>query len=222
MSRIDAKVGDRNKTILADVEPELPLQAVTEAIVNVVCHRDYTSNGSVLVMLFKNRLEIWNPEQLPYGLTIEMLKTKHTSRPANPLLARPMYLYGSIEQVGTGTEMIVAKCIEQGLRSPDFEQDANFVVTFWRNDDNEDEIEKSAKRGSKKQKNSKKLGEKLGENRKEIVNIMQQTPYITIPNIVQKLGISETAVQNNIKKLKQLGIVSRNGSPKGGYWKVMK
>jgi len=97
MSRIDAKVGDRNKTILADVESEFPLQAVTEAIVNAVCHRDYTSNASVQVMLFKNRLEIWNPGQLPYGLTIEMLKTKHTSRPANPLLARPMYLYGSIE-----------------------------------------------------------------------------------------------------------------------------
>jgi predicted HTH transcriptional regulator len=58
MSRINAKVGDRDKSVLADVEPELPLQAVTEAIVNVVCHRDYTSNASVQVMLFKNRLEI--------------------------------------------------------------------------------------------------------------------------------------------------------------------
>jgi len=115
MSRIDAKVGDRDKTILADVESELPLQAVTEAIVNAVCHRDYTNNASVQVMLFKNRLEIWNPGQLPFGLTIEMLKTKHPSRPANPLLARPMYLYGSIEQVGTGTEMIVEECIAKGL-----------------------------------------------------------------------------------------------------------
>jgi len=98
------------------------------------CHRDYTSNASVQVMLFKNRLEIWNPGQLPYGLTIEMLKTEHPSRPANPLLARPMYLYGSIEQVGTGTEMIVEKCITQGLRSPDFKQDTDFITTSWRNE----------------------------------------------------------------------------------------
>jgi predicted HTH transcriptional regulator len=132
MSRINAKVSDRDKTVLADVELELPLQAVTEAIVNAVCHRDYTSNGSVQVMLFKDRLEIWNPGQLPYGLTVKMLKTRHPSRPANPLLARPMYLYGSIEQVGTGTEMIVEKCIEQGLRTPDFVQEENFVVTLWR------------------------------------------------------------------------------------------
>jgi predicted HTH transcriptional regulator len=115
MSRIDAKVSGRDKSVLADVESELPLLAVTEAIVNAVCHRDYTSNASVQVMLYKNRLEIWNPGQLPYGLTIEMLKTEHPSRPTNPLLARPMYLHGSIEQVGTGTEMIVEKCVEHGL-----------------------------------------------------------------------------------------------------------
>jgi predicted HTH transcriptional regulator len=78
MSRINAKVGDRDKSVLADVESELSLQAVTEAIVNAVCHRDYASNMSVQVMLFKNRLEIWNPGQLPYGLTTEMLKTQKT------------------------------------------------------------------------------------------------------------------------------------------------
>jgi len=132
MSRINAKVGSRDKSILADVEPELPLLAVTEAVVNAVCHRDYTSNASIQIMLFKNRLEIWNPGQLPYGLTVEMLKSHHTSQPANPLLARPMYLYGSIEQVGTGTEMIVEKCIESGLPSPDFQQSEIFKLTFWR------------------------------------------------------------------------------------------
>ncbi|MDR0306865.1 MAG: DUF4062 domain-containing protein [Chitinispirillales bacterium] len=132
MSRINAKVGDRDKSVLADVEPELPLPAVTEAIVNAVCHRDYTSNASVQVMLFKDRLEIWNPGQLPYGLTTEMLKTHHRSQPANLLLAVPMYLYGSIEQMGTGTEMIVRMCREHGLPTPEFQQSEIFQLTFWR------------------------------------------------------------------------------------------
>ena len=132
MSRVDAKVGGRDKTILADVELELPLQAVTEAIVNAVCHRDYTSNASVQVMLFRNRLEIWNPGQLPHGLTAEMLTSVHPSRPANPLLARPMYLYGSIEQMGTGTEMIVKKCRKHGLQLPEFKQSDVFKLIFWR------------------------------------------------------------------------------------------
>ncbi|KAA6320323.1 hypothetical protein EZS27_029892, partial [termite gut metagenome] len=56
MSRIDARVGTREKSTQVDVDYELPLDAVTEAIVNAVTHRDYTSNGSVQVMLFKNRL----------------------------------------------------------------------------------------------------------------------------------------------------------------------
>ena len=132
MSRIDATVGDRDKSFQADVTSELPLQAVTEAIVNAVCHRDYTSNASVQVMLFKNRLEIWNPGNLPYGLTIDMLKSHHTSMPSNPLLARPMYLFGSIEQMGTGTEMIINKCIEYGLPVPEFQQSEIFKLIIWR------------------------------------------------------------------------------------------
>lgn len=48
--------------------------------------------GSVQVMLFRDRLEIWNPGTLPLGWTIEKLKKLHTSVPANPLLAEPMYL----------------------------------------------------------------------------------------------------------------------------------
>jgi predicted HTH transcriptional regulator len=148
MSRIDATVSGRDTSVLADVTPEIPLQAVTEAVVNAICHRDYTSNGSVQVMLYKNRLEIWNPGQLPYGLTPALLKTKHKSLPLNPLIARPLYLYGSIEQVGTGTEMLVKKCVEQGLRAPDFESNTDFTVTFWRNEDIIDDSAPDTKRAN--------------------------------------------------------------------------
>ena len=100
--------------------PELPIDAVKEAIVNAVCHRDYTSNASVQVMLFRNRLEIWNPGTLPYGLTVQKLQGPHKSLPTNPLLADPMYWNGYIEKVGTGTEDIIRKCREYGLKTPEF------------------------------------------------------------------------------------------------------
>jgi len=32
------------------------------------------------------------------------------------------------------------------------------------------------------------------------------------------LGISTTAVENNIKKLKDIGMLERKGPAKGGYW----
>ena len=74
----------------APVAYELPRAAVAEAIVNAVAHRDYASNASVRVMLFSDRLEIWNPGELPVGLTPEQLRQPHASIPRNPLIADPL------------------------------------------------------------------------------------------------------------------------------------
>ena len=71
---------------------EIPREVVAEAIVNAVAHRDYTSNGSVQVMLFADRLEVWNPGGLPPSLTLEKLRHPHGSVPGNPQLAEPLYL----------------------------------------------------------------------------------------------------------------------------------
>ena len=46
---------------------------------NAVVHRDYMSTGSVQVMLFKDRLEVWNPGRLPKGMTVEKLAGEHAS-----------------------------------------------------------------------------------------------------------------------------------------------
>ena len=111
---------------------ELPAQAVREAIVNAVVHRDYTDNGCVQVMLFKDRLEVWNPGRLPHGMTIENLSGIHRSRPVNPVLANPVYLTGYIEQMGTGTTDILERCSKAGLRTPEFIQDDDFLTILWR------------------------------------------------------------------------------------------
>ncbi len=134
MSRIDNWTGTRAEGETAEVptEYELPYDAVKEAIVNAVCHRDYTSNASVQVMLFRNRLEVWNPGQLPYGLTVKKLLEPHKSLPANPLLADPMFWAGYIDKVGTGTEDIVNLCKGKGLKEPEYHQEEDFRVVIWR------------------------------------------------------------------------------------------
>ncbi len=131
-SRIDAGVGERIHSAAIDVEYELPLQAVREAIVNAVVHRDYMSTASVQVMLFRDRLEVWNPGGLPMGMTIEKLNEKHRSMPVNPTLAYPVYLAGYIEQLGTGTTDLIQRCENKGLRRPEFKQDNDFEITLWR------------------------------------------------------------------------------------------
>ena len=138
MSHIDARVGERTKSAQVDVTYELPVQAVTEAIVNAVIHRDYLSTGSVQVMLFRDRLEVWNPGRLPKGMTVKKLSGEHSSMPVNPLLAYPVYLAGYIEQVGTGTNEIIDRCVALGLRQPEFRQDEDFTMVMWRKGQDED------------------------------------------------------------------------------------
>jgi len=132
LSRIDVYVGDRSQSVEVEVKYEIPRSAITEAIVNAVAHRDYTSTGSVQIMLSRNRLEVWNPGQLPYHLTIEQLKKAHSSYPANPLLAEPMYLAGYIERMGTGIPDLIKACTNAGLKEPELIQNETFTTLIWR------------------------------------------------------------------------------------------
>jgi len=70
LAKINLAVGTRELSSQAPVAYEIPPEVIREAIVNAVAHRDYTSNGSVQVMLFSDRLEIWNPGTLPPSLTL--------------------------------------------------------------------------------------------------------------------------------------------------------
>lgn len=133
MSKIARTVGTRAAGPAAPVEYELPREAVAEAIVNAIAHRDYASNASVQVMLFADRLEIWNPGQLPAPLTIEKLSRPHASIPHNPLIAEPLFLARYIEKAGTGTLDMIALCKDAGLPPPQFRQDGGlFIQTLWR------------------------------------------------------------------------------------------
>ena len=123
-------VGTREKSAQAPVEYEIPRDVVAEAIVNAVAHRDYNSNGSVQVMLFTDRLEVWNPGTLPKALTLQDLRHPHSSIPGNPLLAEPLYLTKYIERMGTGTRDMIRKCVAAGLPEPEFALTDSFVTTI--------------------------------------------------------------------------------------------
>jgi predicted HTH transcriptional regulator len=128
LSKIDLWVGTRAESTQAPTKYEIPQEVVAEAIVNAVVHRDYTSNGSVQVMLFKDRLEIWNPGTLPPTLTLEKLRGPHASVPHNPLLAEPMYLTKYIERMGTGIRDMIRRCKAAGLAEPEIRLDGGFFV----------------------------------------------------------------------------------------------
>jgi len=133
LSKLDRAVGTRAQSNQAPEKYELPPGAVSEAIVNAIAHRDYASNASVQVMLFADRLEIWNPGELFPPLTTESLHRPHPSIPRNPLIAEPLFLTRYIERAGTGTLDMIALCREAGLRPPEFRQEQGHVIqTIWR------------------------------------------------------------------------------------------
>ncbi len=99
---------------------EIPEFAVHEAIVNAVAHRNYNTTSSVQVMVFLDRVEIWNAGTLPDTLKIEDLKKLHASHPPNTTLASVLYLANYIQQVGSGTTEMVRQCKKHGLPEPEF------------------------------------------------------------------------------------------------------
>ena len=133
MSKINRAVGTRAESNQAPVMYELPHLAVAEAIVNAITHRDYTSNASVQVMLFSDRLEVWNPGELPTALTIGELRLPHASIPRNPLIAEPMFLAHYAEKAGSGILDMFKLCAQANLPPPEFRQSGGqFIQTLNR------------------------------------------------------------------------------------------
>ncbi len=110
----------------------IPLAALREALVNALCHRDYSQQGAAISLaIFDDRLEIWSEGGLPFGLEPEALKREHASRPRNLLIADVFFRRGLIERWGRGTQVIVEECQRAGCSEPSYRVSGGcFVVTF--------------------------------------------------------------------------------------------
>ncbi len=63
--------------------------------------------------------------------------------------------------------------------------------------------------------------EKLTDNRVKIHREIHNNHKVTKKELEQAVGISVSAIDNNINILKDLGLLNREGSDKGGYWKII-
>ena len=113
---------------------ELPLDAVREAIVNAVTHRDYTLAGTdVEISLYRDRLEVISPGRLPNGVTVE--KMKEGLRAArNELLKEILRDYGYVEHFGMGVRnRIIESMRKHNGTEPDLiEEESRFIVRLWK------------------------------------------------------------------------------------------
>lgn len=133
MAKLTVAVGTRAAGSAAPVAYEIPREVIAEAVVNALAHRDYNSNAAVQVMLFADRLEVWNPGELPPNLTFARLRLEHASIPRNPLIAESLFWARYIEKLGTGTLDMIERCRKAGLPEPTFEQrGGTFAIVIWR------------------------------------------------------------------------------------------
>ncbi len=162
LSKISLSTGTRHSSNIVETQYEIPRSAISEAIINALAHRDYYSNASVQISVFKNRIEIENPGQLPREITIEDLKQTHASYPNNPLLAKCLFLAGAIESYGTGIADMIQDMINAGLPMPDFSSNQSFKVRLWKDIVKPEMIlQKEQDREQDREQDKKQLDEKI-------------------------------------------------------------
>ncbi len=110
---------------------EYPFRALEEILNNALVHRDYWSNADTHLSIYDDRIEIWNPGELPKPLTPTLLMRKHLSIPRNRFLAERLFYIKYIEHWGQGTNRVVATMREEKLADPIFEElSGGFNVTL--------------------------------------------------------------------------------------------
>jgi len=122
--------------------PEYPTVALREMLLNSMVHRSYM--GSFTQMrVYDDKINLWNEGGLPEGVTLELLKQSHTSKPRNLLIADVCFKGGLIDAWGRGTISIIDECKAAGLPEPELvERFGGFMVTLFKDSLTEEQLVK--------------------------------------------------------------------------------
>ena len=116
--------------------PEIPVDALREAIVNSFGHKLMESGESNEVVVFKNRIEVYNPGSFPESLSPKaFIDGKERPIRRNPLITRTLYYSKDMESFATGLRRIQTKCDEADCRVDFEKQIYGFTVVFYRKDE---------------------------------------------------------------------------------------
>jgi len=113
---------------------DYPVDAVREAVVNAVAHRDYTITVTdIELSIYSNRIELISPGRLPNTVTVEKMRAGYRAS-RNELIKEILRDYRYVEATGLG----VPRKIIQGMRQhngtdPDLiEEEDRFTVRLWK------------------------------------------------------------------------------------------
>ena len=210
---------------------ELPPEAIREMIINAHCHRNLLDESCVQIAIYDDRLEVTSPGGLYNGLTYEEVMNGH-SKIRNKGIANIFSQMGLVEAWGSGIKRIFNEAEEYGLPKPRFQEfDNMFRVELFRNpypmtDDKEKHRRNIGEASEKHRRSIGEASEKqrkadLNDTQQKIVKLLSENPQLSAVKLAEKIGVASRNIENNIKMLKEYGILIRHGSPKNGYWEIV-
>lgn len=174
-----------------------------EAWLNACLHNRWSRQTPPAVYMFEDRIEIVSVGGLPAGLTLEEFY-EGKSKPVNLELQQIMVQLDYIEQTGHGVPLIVSRYGREV-----FDITENFVtVTIPLNI-------REAETDMPKTKNQ--LSDDIDE---KILTLMEKNSRINVSEISRQIGLGTTTITKRIRRLREQGIIERNGSKKNGLWIV--
>lgn len=182
---------------------EYPPNAIREAIMNAVVHRDYETTSKVQVRVFDDYIEIWNPGRLPAGWSVENLKQKHESIPKNPLLFKQLFWINYVEDVGGGIMDMINNCNEWGIPEPEFEDTGTSIVVTFRKSFITDELMSNLN---------------LNERQKKAINYLKERNKITNKEYRELFNVVKDTANRDLVDLMGKKLIKREGSGPQTYY----
>jgi ATP-dependent DNA helicase RecG len=97
----------RIKGMESELYPEIPDEALREALINAIAHRDYTINAPIRILIFSNRVEFHSPGRLPNTVSIESIRMGASHVLRNPRIYSFFVRMGLVTDIGSGVARII-------------------------------------------------------------------------------------------------------------------
>lgn len=199
--------------------PEYPYEAIREAVINAIAHRDYTQQGApIIISMFDDRVEVSNPGALLPGLNIKDLAGHHKTR--NKIICSIFHETKDMERFGTGIKKMNLLMKEHGLSVPQFVEEGDFFVArFYGPGDKILDLVPSIPKNRVTDLREIGLNERQIEGLKLMVN---EQKSITIEQYTKMFKITDKTARVDLKELMDKNFISKVGSTKGAYFQAKK
>ncbi len=216
-----------------------PCGAFRELLFNALIHKDYTKPYPIQILIYRDKIDLWNIGEMPETVRIEDLYKPHHSAPRNPKIADIFFKGGFIESWGRGYFKIKTICEEQNAKLPEpkvvsggFSAICN-ASDYYRQlagkygiDGFTEDTQKTDRNINISDKGANvpltvPLNVPLNDRKQKILDCIHEKPNITVKEISDMIGVNEKTVKRDISELKEKQIIIRDGSKKTGFWKIL-